>query len=254
MKKISVIIYFLCISHVYGFETWVHRIHEYGSTKFEYSKNCQRMDPSQINTIFNFSFLQEKKFPGVEVDVVYNKSINDLVIYHGDKSSNGLHEDFQCFEGQYLLFKDFVNYIQALDKSTQIWVDLKNSDSKYIENAGAKLIEFPQKEQFIVETQSYLGAFYLISKKLKTSLWVKIRGPQEETLRGKLRMLKNMWRIKFAKLLGVNRISQSCKTMLDYGELFKNNHPKMCWNTNGKRQTHSQLNEIQGLAVVLEAP
>ena len=254
MKFFLIIFIMANISISHSFETWVHRTQEYGSPQFEYTKNCKKMEKEEIESTFNFEFLENDKFTGIEIDVVFNEKINDLVVYHGSKLSKGPHEDFQCFKGRYLIFKDFIGHIKKFEKPFKVWIDLKNSDSGNIEKAAFRIKQVQNHDRFIVETQSYFGAYYLKSQGLKTSLWLKIRGPIEDSFSGKLRMFRNKMRVKAAEFLGVDRISQSCGKMIEFKEIFNNDYPKMCWNTSGKVVTKAELTKIQGLTVVLDTP
>jgi hypothetical protein len=212
------------------------------------------MDPQNISEKINLNVIRTDKFSGVEIDVVYNEKINDLVVYHGSKNSKGPHIDFQCFSGSYLRLEDFINLLGKEEKTYGIWIDLKNESFNNIRSAALLISKLPNTERFIVETQSYLGAYYLKSQGLKTSLWLKIRGPIEDSFGGKLRMFKNKMRMKAAGILGVDRISQSCGKMLEFSRLFSNDFQKMCWNTSGKVLIETELTKIQGLRVVLESP
>jgi hypothetical protein len=253
--KKTIIIFCILLSQTgHAFDLWAHRVHEYSSPKFNYAKSCKKITKNIFHKKFNFEFLKSRKFVGIEIDVAYSDLVNDLVVYHGSSKSAGPHKDFQCFQGDYVLFKDFLLYMEAsLPSNFKFWIDLKNTSTLSIQQADKLLQSHPFAERFIVETESYMGAYLLKSAGLKTSLWLKIRGPKEDGLSGMIRSLKNKSRIAGAKIIGANRISQSCDTFLDFAHLFNNDRPKMCWNTNKSSLiSHEDLKGIRNLKVVLE--
>ena len=100
--KFFILLFIALLSYAqftFGSENWAHRFPEHANTEFSYADTCQEMKQTDINSLFDFDYISNNDFTGVEIDIVFNKKIEDLVIYHGSRESKGPHQGFSMFLG-----------------------------------------------------------------------------------------------------------------------------------------------------------
>ena len=240
----------LTVAHSYGYESWLHRVHEYSSPEFTYTSDCSQVKNEDVKDLFDLDVIGEIK--GVEVDIIYHSKLDTLLLYHGSSKSKGPQEDFQCFKGRFVRLVDFLDILWGINPNLKIWIDLKNRNLTHIKKASEKLVKIKANERLIIETKSYIGVTLLQSKKLKTSLWLSLSHPEDKTLAGKFRSFKNNLKVTVGQWIKTDYISHDCKKFLRYSVIMKNDMKKLCWNTDRNNPLPAKkLAEITNLEVVL---
>ena len=223
----------------FAYDVWLHRAPDYLSSNFNYRPQCKKMNVQEIERTFSAEGIN---FNGAEIDVLYKEDLGELIVYHGQKGFKS-KESVQCFDGKYVLAKDFIEFAKDKYGIKKFWIDLKNRHWFEALKAVNEL-EKIKSVNLIVESRDLFTVLYVKFKKMQSSLWLQVKGKSELT--------KRLF-IKIVSFISPSRVSQHCR-FFHKNNIFKN-YDKMCWNTPKSRSIKMEnIDSFEGLKVLLIDP